>query len=327
MNARQYLKYLRAKCGIDEGLFESQDFKVLVDHLNQISKEMGLKNYSRQNLRNLILNRLQVIYDKMVTMCDKLSISLANPATVGHLPIGDLNACATQAPNRDNIIILDMFLSKVLLDTCSALFGFAILRHNDEVTNENLLPYLMLILNAYAELSGDDNFQIDSSSIPDLINLPPQQISHAATMAEAISLFILAHEYSHHHLGHLKETKIINIGLKNKNTQVSFFIRSHQQEFEADQLAMDIFLKCSMESSDFLLFRNLSILKYIPLLFFDILAAFELIRKGNITSSISHPSPLLRKEKLINVIKEPNIINDSVYTFYQDLLKAFALGQ
>jgi hypothetical protein len=120
---------------------------------------------------------------------------------------------------------------------------------------------------------------------------------------QSMKIFLIAHEISHHILGHTKETATDK--------------RSKIDEFEADKLGYKIFLETMNTTDDSI---DVAYCKYrfefAPLFLFDLCDRFDELKGKRATDSRTHPVPRERKENLLKhyEIKDPDCL-------YKDLVE------
>jgi hypothetical protein len=115
-------------------------------------------------------------------------------------------------------------------------------------------------------------------------------------------LFIIAHEYAHHSLGHVNSSALQRYEISEGQPSLELVMASQAQERAADQLALRIFLKCHCPGSDLLSFRHIEEFAYAPLLLFDIVSTVEATRGFRTRKIRLHPPALERKQLLVDQV-------------------------
>jgi hypothetical protein len=214
--------------------------------------------------------------DRLATSVGTLGTSAGPLPLLGYLPLVNLNAASTLAPNGEPIILLDMMLCSTLNTfTCFMLYFLSEVAAGKSVRDIPMSTHLRI---GGAITSAIRTFLGHRDSFGDLAecwawmrdSLPPHIPEEGHTLGDTLIAFVLAHEYAHHVLGHVHGTKRFRHVLPDGASSLEVVLASRQQELDADQRACEMIQHCASEESDFMPFRGLCRYGYAPLLFFDI---------------------------------------------------------
>lgn len=336
MDTKEYINRMGELCGNEQftKYFYSEHG---LAQLSEIAKQMsGSDRYDKEitvdHLQTIVLERPMQVFKEMKMQSQRVKgIDGLIDVELGLLPLRDFNAFAARSSNGKNVIIVDLALKNALFELCCSLIGYAYLSQEKLITEELLQILISGFLNTTLEFLGGkkafgDEFE---STILDPENsiLPMYYIEVAAALSESIYLFTLAHEYSHHLLGHLDGHKTKKAVAYNLDVEIDFFVRRTNQELEADSLAIKIFNACQDSSHEFILFSYLNTYFYAPYLFFDILdTVYHVLNIG--TDSIgTHPPPLTRRNNLLFPRINENLSQHAMYPFLKDYIEAMKAYQ
>lgn len=120
-------------------------------------------------------------------------------------------------------------------------------------------------------------------------------------------LFIIAHEYAHFLLNHLDnnslvEKNIYNINHTDQRSQpitLKIYTQSQIKEFEADKFAIKILCDDDNNRKKIILLYTIYIMSFL-----DILASIRSAIKRNQSQTKTHPSPIERREKMMELGKK-----------------------
>jgi hypothetical protein len=150
---------------------------------------------------------------------------------VGTLPTNDFNAAAIKTDIGDRVIVLNTgtiaFMSEVLnsfLGTLPTQYSAPLWTKQDAI--------FRIIQWTTAVSTGTAKFGI--SKTPTFTN--PDLMGASGSIGDNARVFMLAHEYGHFIKGHLNDanTKSKLLVPDNKLPAIEFYIKDHEQEFEAD---------------------------------------------------------------------------------------------
>jgi hypothetical protein len=150
----------------------------------------------------------------------------------------------------------------------------------------------------------------------------------AVYFEQSMRIFMIAHEISHHILGHTKGKEKKNLTRNGENVEVETDKRDKLCEFEADAYAYKIFLEVLNTTDNSI---DKAYCKYrfefAPLFLFDLLETLDRkkeLAENKIINYISHPSPKERKENLLEhyKIEDPSFLYENFREVLNDLMKS-----
>jgi len=263
-----------------KGVWDSEDsegsFKIWEDHIRKISNTVleSLDNQKRNNLKDY---------------------------AVGLLPTSDPNACSIAVPDGGYIIALDLgltpflFQMNTLLASTFGIIGFGGKLQNPVQDTKQISYDLYKIAQYYTNTL--------SRPIPSERKKYSFQTTMIASILSQIQLiFVLAHEFAHIIMGHLKEQDLKNLEYNEKKIAVNLFKDMPIQELEADLNAMDITQSVIHKFGNSILGIE-NAYKWIPasisilFIYFDLLEQLGFVPRN----TNSHPSARERLNQVINV--------------------------
>ncbi len=309
MNAQEYLAYLstkfkqdmiaeRTKASLDtQRKREAKPF-VSFDGTHTSGEEVVTEALERPIL---ILNRIQ-------SMLAGSDLALPRSPALGYLPIRNLNAVSTIAPNGEPIILLDQVLRSILHTFTSCLIYLGVETRKRGGLSEVREDIVLIALRAIS--ASIRLFLRDKDVVEDmkefwrwmLYDVPPEIPETGDILCDVIIIFIISHEYSHHVLGHVNPSTIQPYEISEGQAPIELALASQSQERAADRLALDVFLKCYQQDSSLLPFRHIEEFAYAPLLLFDIVSTVEATRSFSERKIRLHPPALERKHLLVDRI-------------------------
>lgn len=212
---------------------------------------------------------------------------------VAVLPTDDFNACATLAPDGYPIVFLEARLEALLL-YLGAAFGKLILVERDFQT----ACYMILMTSldaAYPDLSD----VIQDFLNPDRLPKDFPSFDYIVKLTSGLERFVIAHEFAHHILRHLNDTRTLSVKGRDDTVLLRIFSRAQQEELDADALAYDIYI-ADMHSRHDGRTDLYDLLDALPLLFLKFLQIVCSIRG---VESDSHPPPEARVVRLLRNIE------------------------
>lgn len=293
----------RAKELIDAGEWSSDE----LDELKQVLREATdpYQSFRGQTLENFRDATLRILGRNAV---------LVDSIPVGLLPSSELNAFAVKNPNGGHVVVLNSALDPIMQLVFQSFFSIETHNADDPFDNSHhILDHAQSLLQI-ADSVG--------TGTPDGVVLLPTWDCHDGILqdetllvfAEVVLIFVLLHEYGHIVLNHLDGAmamRKVRIGNQTEEVQTP----DHQQEFEADQYAIDSLLN-HLDSE--IHWHSL----YAIGIFFRFLDLCEFVTGSK--GSLTHPPSSSRwnriKDRLSEAILEnPNIRNvDTIF----DNLKA-----
>jgi len=160
---------------------------------------------------------------------------------VGHIPVGmlpvrALNAFAARTPRGGVVIVLNAGLMNSLHWVVRCYWALLTLYGPEPFSLQHSMLDLLNALDGLARYCGTNDVAGLTNPIVPSLSLP---MIHGETMEHMrfMCLFVLAHEYGHHVLGHLNEENCVRNAVGTL-PELEIYQRSHQQEFEADEFAL-----------------------------------------------------------------------------------------
>jgi len=305
MNGAQYIEFLKKQCGwedlnkIDQDLNHIKDTERVIEILKLDEDEIERLPQNLRKSNEFITSDLE---KGILKSMQEIGFPIHVAPVIGILPIMDYNAWATQAPNGDPVCVLDFGLF-ITIGTLAGCLGEATILNTEGQTGD--IPFALQMFSAvcldFLGLADDSTklFLIENK-IPRRIHSSCYQILFSSLLGEAITAFILAHEYSHHALGHFDNTMLTKISGPKGEASIEIYMRSQSQEINADVLGCKAFLAYARSpNSDST--RHLDpVFEFAPVVFCDFLDFIEtyILKEINNDTSASHPSGKTRSEKL-----------------------------
>lgn len=306
MNAQEYLVYLRRRF--------KQDViaKRLSDRLDAQMKREGKPFVSFDGTctsgAEVVaeeLERPDRIYNCLVAILTGTDLSLSPKPILGYLPIRNLNAVSTIAPNGERIMLLDQWL-RIALHTFTSFLVYLGVETNkrgglSEVPEDLRLTCWKAVSSSIRFFLQDKEAWGDHTEAWQwmLHKVPPEIPETGDVLCDTLILFIIAHEYAHHFLGHINPSTMQQCEISEGQPLLELAVVSQAKERAADQLALQIFLKCHQPHSDLMSFRHVEEFVYAPLLFFDIVSTVEATRRFSERKIRLHPPALERRQLLL----------------------------
>ncbi len=222
-----------------------------------------------------------------------LGKSLEHPPLVAILPTSDFNACATLAPDRYPIVLLEARLESLLVYLSTALGKLVLVDRDFQAA-----CYIILMTSLDAAYPGA------SPDVPKMLNpdqLPRDlsSLDYVFKMTAAFERFVVAHEFAHHVLGHLNSMTTMSVNGINDAIRLDVFSRAQQEELDADSLAYDIYI-ADLHSQPYDETGRYDVFDALPIVFLKFLQIVCALRG---VESDSHPPPEKRVEQLLPKFK------------------------
>lgn len=211
------------------------------------------------------------------------------------------NFSAISAEDGFLVLIDDSFFGMLFFLILVFMFDAYDFIHDDE--KDNIALFVNNIVDIYINHKSfngsDDNITFS------LTKKDYETTEFATYFFQSIKTFIIAHEISHHILGHTKETVKRNMTINDKSVEIETDKRSKLDELDADELGYKIFLEV-MNTTDNSI--DVAYCKYrfefAPLFLFDLFDRLDELKGIQANDYITHPTPTERKE---NLLKHYNI--------------------
>jgi hypothetical protein len=215
---------------------------------------------------------------------------------VGVIPTRRVNGLATRAPNGDFVVALTRGLLMAVSHLAELTYGI-----RSKATQEGVdaasaeLSHAYDFIADYFASAGRREFELPR------VKLTPEEMLNVQVISLAQELFVLAHEFAHAALGHLKKPVGISHQALPDGTIVDLAQHSHEQEFDADLLAFRWLLavrrRVTEEQETHWMVRAVGTHIMAALEFFRLLRSVE-TRTGTAAWSESHPPAV---ERLLNL--------------------------
>jgi len=309
MNAQEYLAYLSRK--FKQDMIAEQTTNRLDAQMKREGKPFVSFDGTCTSGAEVVteaLERPTRIFSRLGSILAGTDLAVSRNPIIGYLPIRNLNAVSTIAPNGEPIILLDQVLRLVLHMFTSFLFYLVVetrKRGGLSEVPEDIRLFVWKAIGAGIRLLLRDNEalgDIREASRWILHDVPPDIPESGDVLCDTLVLFIIAHEYAHHFLGHVNPSAMQQYEISEGQPSLELVVASQAQERAADQLALRIFLKCHRPDSDLISFRHIEEFAYAPLLFFDIVSTVEATRRFSERKIRLHPPALERKQLLLDQV-------------------------
>jgi len=268
----------------------------------------GVTQTSGEEVVAEAMRRPALIFDRIQSVLSGDDLARPQSPVLGYLPIRNLNAVSTVAPNGDPIILLDQLLRSILhtFTACLTYLGVETRKRGglSEVREDVALMALRAISASIRLLLRDNAAIGDMREFWRcmLYDVPPEIPETGDVLCDVIVIFIISHEYAHHIWGHVNPSTMQQCEISEGQPSLALAIASQTQERAADQLALQIFLKCHRPDSELISFKQVEEFAYAPLLFFDIVSTVEATRRFSARKIRLHPPALERKQLLLDQV-------------------------
>lgn len=340
MNAQEYLDYLSNRLQVDK--IQERTKERLDAQMKQEGKPFVSFEGTHHSGEEVVVeahNRPTRILNEIESILKGSELELHQNPVLGYLPIMDFNACSTVAPNGDAIILIDILLRSVLQTFTSFLVYLG--WEAQKVGNTSRIPESILSIIVKGISSGfrvflgyrDKEVRTDYEEAWKwmLYKVPPEIPETGDVLCDIIIIFIISHEYAHYVLGHVKPSSIQCYKTPKDQLPIELAMASQSQEKEADQLALEIFMRCHEQNSVFLPFQHIKKATYAPLLFFDIVSVVEATRCFRERPIKLHPPALERKEllygKVLSCLNEDSKELYGLYSWFIESLRKFVSSE
>jgi len=120
----------------------------------------------------------------------------------------------------------------------------------------------------------------------------------------AQDIFVVAHEFAHIYAGHLNNTCTASLrGISKPKIEVDFYIKSQQQELEADRIAMSWILTMFEHPNNPLSLLDSKTKRLYPLMIFNLFHLVDIHIKKDYEYS-THPPSIIRLENILETFRE-----------------------
>jgi hypothetical protein len=318
LDAKTYLDTLNQQLG---GEYLS-DMTVGDDTVKSLQDAFGATGFStKQQVEDLASLRgrsvASVIADSVMKPMEvdlevefaKHGFPLRHTPTIGVLPTLDFNACAMTAPNGDEICLMDILLYSTLIQMARAatecMFeGVQQVEGNYKAAFRSLLGHLMWFSRRFPRRQLEQVLGLVMEGRH--LSADPMRVYASGQLGTQVIVFIMAHEFAHHALGHVGVPGPLRLRTGTGDVDVLIYNRSQLDEFAADELGFRVFLSCSatvVEGAR----RYFTQGDIAPLLFFHFLDIYERVIPRLVDASpacATHPPASARLQRLTQLFAE-----------------------
>ncbi len=321
-NALEFLRHLQQSSTIHT-LFQSFQAPLPIDH-NRVASKFGLSPDAMAELRSRFGDSLQSWADSLLSgLCKDIqrgavTAGLPLPPSmpvIGTLPTGRVNAMAIPVPNSsEHIVAFDSGLFNFVHLFCKALLLALPYEETQGAAGVTTPADISQWCNSLA-LDGDCEYltrfqQVLLASIflgdPRMCEayMPQRHILHLAEELVRVSeLFIVGHEFGHITLEHLTPGNARRAPMDRFDVEAKSY--TWTQEYDADRAGFALMLAATPESDIRTCVAGAT-------LFFSCIEVIEHARaildppvgEGIYVESISHPPPSLRREAILNLVRQ-----------------------
>lgn len=283
-------------------LFESD--KVLFKKLEELSSQLDLPIEEQDEKSYWLLNRHSSNVNEILK---ENNIVIPNKVILGTLPTNDFNAFVSPFSNGEILVVLNEGLMEFVYLMGRVISSFFSKKDNENKKNNitfDLNPE-NVIINLRSNKLGNSKFiealvlflAYRDLSLSKMYFEKDENMDLSGILWDNAELFVVAHEYSHIILDHLSPNKVFSKRLLYDDSMLYEIIRSWNEEFSADELALKIVLAHNQKERTGLFTGYLGI----EFLF----VCFDIIEKAcNIEFSDTHPSSNKRINNLRKNLKE-----------------------
>lgn len=335
MNAKEYINELNRELG--------GDFIYSIPLLDWSEKTLeaftntGL--FSEEKLNQLreyaIQQSVGEAYDELLANIgleianefNSLGYPLKEIPTIGILPTRDFNAWALKSPNADSICILDVMLWGTITGIALS-FTECVFEGKEKVEGNRKEAFFMLL--AYLLwFSG-----VDRENLLELckdfheVAKDPLRRFGAGQLILGMMVFIIAHEFAHHALGHVGTPETVKLRYLKNKVDTTRYNRTQINEFAADKLGFLAFIRYARTIVAKSQKRLFSQGEVSPLLFFHFLDIYEknIIELNSSVSfdNSTHPSAKDRLSQLLiefekNAHSNAKVVYSHTVTMFEHL--------
>ncbi|MCP9319095.1 hypothetical protein KBX73_04740 [Acetobacter persici] len=286
MNPDEWIALKRKTHGYSETKYKDQDFWAEMTAAAE-ENHVDLSNIAEKNDIWRDEKIIEVVKSIMI-LNEEQSLALKS-VNIYIYPTPDIRARVATTPKGDKLILLH----SGLIHTIFQISQLIALMENPKLYSEymNKEGVLTALCADIGRSFSDDIKKIKFDHKLTVIPLNRDQYNTAATIAYGCIIFIIAHEIGHlvhNHLGYTNNEKL-----------------NHKAEFEADEIACDIFYQYCKTSILTLTKPQVDSLFCVPFMAIGIINMLS-------TSTVGHPSPKTRLEKiLLNLKRKINFENKS----------------
>ena len=261
--------------------------------------------------KNIVENNIDYFvfyYKDIISICE-LEKQISNPIEFGIIPINNFNAFCHTLKNNDRAIIVDekliVFFTEAIISIMSCVYTKP---NKKEVDFFESFILRQLDCFFFRGEKSKDSIKKNTEDFLKVIKRDYDMTEVGSYFSMAFTVFIICHEISHILLNHSKQKKMYDFNKKTGDSfSVAFDYKSYKEEFDADEYGYKLFLQVIKNSNKADHAKLTEYYNRAPLIFLELIdiAYTYAVSKGiKIEHSNTHPPPLERKQKLINLYSE-----------------------
>ncbi len=184
----------------------------------------------------------------------------------------------------------------------------------NENEKDNAISFINSIIDNYFQYKA---FDLSKDITPLLLKRDYKIAEFANYFFQSLKIFMIAHEISHHVLGHTKGTKKRKLIINGHNIEIEEDKRNKLCELDADVFGYNIFLSVLNTTDDSIDYAYCKYkFEFAPLFLFDLFDALDKMNKIQTYEYITHPTPKERKENLLKhfKIEDPSFLYKNLIT-------------
>lgn len=231
---------------------------------------------------------------------------------VGTLPTSSFNGRVLRIPSGENIVVINAGLPATLFEIAQNFVGSRSFPGSPpEIPFEKAT--MNIFLHAFYQAAG----RVLTVPERSYVDFPDRRFTVGALWTNGL-FFVLGHEYAHILKGHLRESSSRQYTPEDGAAPLLDYNRSHQQEFEADELGLRSVVRFA-KSDEGGSWAGVGILGAEL-----VLQALVMVESLGVRPSVSsHPSASLRLERL-HALQEP-MLDDFTFKLVDELRRVFAV--
>lgn len=320
INLDDYFEINQKIYGNDESeLFESD--KILFQQLKEMSEKLDLPIDEQDDSTFWLLNRHSNIVTKVMK---ENNISLNQNIILGTLPINDLNALTCEFSENERLVALNQGLFQFVYLMGRVISSLFLEIDNNKTKNTFNFNLKIKPIDGKIKFDKGDNekflevltlyFVYENLFKSKTYFQKDRNMFLSGCLWDNAELFVVAHEYAHIISDELSNQKNIKRRFLDDDSKLYEVIRDWNEEFKADQIALQIILTRSDDFDSGLVGNYLGVEFLFACL--DIIERINLKINGDKLSE-THPSARIRIENLRNFLKiilpknANNLINGS----------------
>ena len=283
-------------------------YKILVPSENSVNLAKTLwdnwekTDFTRPNVDDIAanaVNRNIQLFDEIVKITEKIEKKYLR---IEYCPfiLEEYNFSAFSADDGYLVLVDESFYGVLFFLTFVFMFDAYNFIQDDE--KGSIMSFVNSIVDIYIERKSFESFSnaVNDNTLHSLMKKDYETAEFAIYFYQSIQIFIIAHEISHHLLGHTKGTIKKNMVINDHCVEIETDKRDKLDEFEADELGYKIFLEVMNTTDDSI---DVAYCKYrfefAPLFLFDLFEKLDEIKGKQANDYTTHPTPTERKDNLL----------------------------